>query len=80
MGAGSSVEIPGGGTDGYHVLSVQENSPGERAGLEAFFDFIIAVNGVRLAEDNDFLRVTCSQNIDKPVPLLVYSSKDQSVR
>lgn len=48
MGASSSVEIPGGGAEGYHILNVQDNSPGDRAGLESFFDFIIAVNGVRL--------------------------------
>lgn len=96
MGGTASVEIPGGGSEGYHILNVQDNSPGERspvlwlsayrwhhappigcipplpfppsclrayftgalvlipahtgdrAGLESFFDFIIAVNGVRL--------------------------------
>ncbi|PNI86352.1 GORASP2 isoform 3 [Pan troglodytes] len=31
MGSSQSVEIPGGGTEGYHVLRVQENSPGHRA-------------------------------------------------
>lgn len=45
---GSSLNIPGGGTDGYHVLRVHDNSPGFKAGLEAFFDFIVAINGVRL--------------------------------
>lgn len=25
MGAGSSIEVPGGGTEGYHVLRVSEN-------------------------------------------------------
>ena len=44
----SGLEVPGGGSEGYHVLKVQNNSPGSRAGLESFFDFIIAVNGVRL--------------------------------
>lgn len=34
MGGSQSVEIPGGGTEGYHVLRVQENSPGGHAGLE----------------------------------------------
>jgi hypothetical protein len=48
MGAGQSVEIPGGGTEGYHVLRVQENSPGQTAGLEPFFDYIIAVGNHRL--------------------------------
>lgn len=80
MGGTSSVEVPGGGSEGYHVLKVQENSPGHKAGLESFFDYIIAANGIRLNQDSDFLKSTCSQNIDKPVQLLVYSSKDQSVR
>lgn len=34
MGGSQSVEVPGGGTEGYHVLRVQENSPGSTAGLE----------------------------------------------
>lgn len=37
MGGSQSVEIPGGGTEGYHVLRVQENSPGSQAGLEVVF-------------------------------------------
>lgn len=70
MGGSQSVEIPGGGTEGYHVLrvrvfipshitrplftnfvyllQVQDNSPGYRAGLEAFFDFILAIGKTRL--------------------------------
>jgi hypothetical protein len=45
---GSSLNIPGGGSEGYHVLKVHDNSPGSYAGLEAFFDFIVAINGIRL--------------------------------
>uniref|UniRef100_A0A3B4FGL1 Golgi reassembly stacking protein 2 n=1 Tax=Pundamilia nyererei TaxID=303518 RepID=A0A3B4FGL1_9CICH len=48
MGGSPSVEIPGGGKEGYHVLRVQENSPGRRAGLEPFFDFIISICDTRL--------------------------------
>ncbi|XP_073837309.1 Golgi reassembly-stacking protein 2 [Musca autumnalis] len=80
MGSGHSVEIPGGGTEGYHVLKVQDNSPGQKAGLEAFFDFIIAIAGTRLDQDNDMLKELLKQNVDKPVKLVVYSSKTQSVR
>lgn len=43
-----AVDVPGGGTEGYNVLQVHDNSPGAKAGLEPFFDYIIAVNGVRL--------------------------------
>jgi hypothetical protein len=49
MGSSSStVDVPGGGTDGYHVLHVLPNSPGHRAGLDPFFDFIVCINGIRL--------------------------------
>jgi len=40
MGGSQSVEIPGGGTEGYHVLRVQDNSPGSAAGLEVCYYFI----------------------------------------
>jgi hypothetical protein len=30
------------------LLQVQENSPGHRAGLEPFFDFIVSINNTRL--------------------------------
>lgn len=48
MGNEASIEVPGGGSEGYHVLRVQDNSPGQRAGLESFFDFILSVNDHRL--------------------------------
>lgn len=98
MGNSESVDIPGGGSDGYHVLrvsrnfgfrncqeiipfnsgpcylvcnefrnimykfakyqhfQVQENSPGAKAGLQPFFDFIVAINGVRLDKDDGTLK------------------------
>ncbi|KAL5288630.1 GORASP1 family protein [Megaselia abdita] len=80
MGAGSSVEIPGGGTDGFHVLRVQENSPGQKAGLEAFFDFIIAISDIRLDKNDDTLKELLKRNVDKPTKFTVYSSKTQTVR
>lgn len=40
MGGTQSVEVPGGGTEGYHVLRVQEGSPGSDAGLEVYFYFL----------------------------------------
>ncbi len=80
MGSGQSVEIPGGGTEGYHVLRVQENSPGAAVGIEAFFDFIVALNGVRLDQDNETLREILKANIDKPVAVTLYNSKSRQVR
>lgn len=44
----------------YHLFGffqVQDNSPGSKAGLEAFFDFIVAVGTTRLVStffDNYF--------------------------
>ncbi|XP_026552853.1 Golgi reassembly-stacking protein 2 [Pseudonaja textilis] len=80
MGSSQSVEIPGGGTEGYHVLRVQENSPGHRAGLEPFFDFIVSINGSRLNKDNDTLKDLLKANVEKPVKMLVYSSKTLEIR
>lgn len=80
MGSSQSVLVPGGGSEGYHVLKVQDNSPGQRAGLEAFFDFIVAIGGTRLDQDNDTLKELLKQNIKKPIKITVYSSKTQTVR
>lgn len=80
MGAGSSTDVPGGGTEGYHVLRVQEGSPGYKAGLEPFFDFIVSVENQRLDQDNDTLKDALKANVEKPVKLLVYSSKTRCVR
>ncbi|KAL3855743.1 hypothetical protein ACJMK2_014954 [Sinanodonta woodiana] len=80
MGGSYSSEIPGGGTEGYHVLRVQENSPGHAAGLEAFFDFIVAIGNTRLNQDNDTLKELLKGSIEKPIKMTVYSSKTQSVR
>ncbi|XP_018329385.1 Golgi reassembly-stacking protein 2 [Agrilus planipennis] len=80
MGNLESVEIPGGGTEGYHVLRVQENSPGSRAGLQAFFDFIISINGTRLDQDNETLKQVLRNGLGKQLPMTVYSSKTQNVR
>lgn len=35
---------------------VQNDSPGSKAGLEAFFDFIVAIENTRLDQDNDTLK------------------------
>lgn len=74
------MEIPGGGSEGYHVLRVQENSPGHRAGLEPFFDFIVSINNTRLNKDNDTLKDLLKAHVEKPVKMLVYSSKTLELR
>ncbi|KAL0966388.1 hypothetical protein UPYG_G00294720 [Umbra pygmaea] len=80
MGGSQSVEIPGGGSEGYHVLRVQENSPGHRAGLEPFFDFIVSINNERLNKDNDTLKDLLKASVEKPLRMLVYSSKTLELR
>ncbi|XP_070701003.1 Golgi reassembly-stacking protein 2-like [Pempheris klunzingeri] len=80
MGGSQSVEIPGGGSEGYHVLRVQENSPGHRAGLEPFFDFIVSINNTRLNKDNDTLKDLLKASVEKPVKMMVYSSKTLELR
>ncbi|XP_025194849.1 Golgi reassembly-stacking protein 2 [Melanaphis sacchari] len=80
MGSANSTPIPGGGTEGYHVLKVQDNSPGQIAGLEAFFDFILAINNTRLDKDNDTLKEMLKNGDGNEIILAVYSSKTQIVR
>ncbi|KAJ0180518.1 hypothetical protein K1T71_003922 [Dendrolimus kikuchii] len=80
MGSSHSTEVPGGGSEGYHVLRVQDGSPGQKANLEAFFDFIVAIENTRLDQDNDTLKDLLKNNVDKTIKMMIYSSKTQSVR
>jgi predicted metalloprotease with PDZ domain len=41
---------------GYHVLHVMESSPSDEAGLEPYFDYLIAINGQSLVR----LRASCN--------------------
>ena len=75
MGGSQSTEIPGGGTEGYHVLRVQENSPGSRAGLEAFFDFIVAIGKTRLNQDNDTLKDLLKANLEREISIPCTAAK-----
>ncbi|XP_050664423.1 Golgi reassembly-stacking protein 2 [Leptidea sinapis] len=80
MGSSQSLGVPGGGSEGYHVLRVQDGSPGQKANLEPFFDFIVAIDNIRLDQDNDTLKEILKKNTDNTIKMLVYSSKTQSVR
>lgn len=62
------------------MWQVQDNSPGQVAGLEAFFDFIIAIDNIRLDQDNDTLKELLKSNANKTIKVTVYSSKTQTVR
>nr|XP_027218372.1 Golgi reassembly-stacking protein 2-like [Penaeus vannamei] len=63
-----------------HREWVQENSPGQLAGLEAFFDFIVAIGNTRLDQDNDTLKELLKSSIEKELKMTVYSSKTQTLR
>jgi len=80
MGAGQSVEVPGGGSEGYHILRVQENSPAHKAGMEPFFDFIVMIENVRLDTDDERLKELLKANVEKPISVVVYSSKTLQTR
>ncbi|XP_068602545.1 Golgi reassembly-stacking protein 2-like [Brachionichthys hirsutus] len=80
MGGSQSLQIPGGGDEGYHVVGVEENSPGHKAGLEPFFDFILAVCDTRLNQDNDTLKELLTMNVEKPVKMRLYNSRAAAVR
>ncbi|KAG7488653.1 hypothetical protein MATL_G00037180 [Megalops atlanticus] len=80
MGLTQSSDAPEGGTDGYHVHGVQENSPAAKAGLEPFFDFIISIGNARLNKENDMLKDLLKANVEKPVKLEVYSIKAMRIR
>ncbi|XP_061443857.1 Golgi reassembly-stacking protein 1 [Rhineura floridana] len=80
MGLGASSEVPDGGSEGYHVHGVQENSPAQQAGLEPFFDFILTIGHTRLNKEGDTLKDLLKANVEKAVKLEVYNIKTMKVR
>ncbi|KAF9359151.1 Golgi reassembly-stacking protein 2 [Mortierella sp. AD094] len=65
---------------GYHVLRVKDDSPAYRAGIRPFFDYIVAINGVRLNTESTYLQDQMLINEDKPVMLDIYSTREQAGR
>lgn len=61
-------------------MQVQKDSPGDKSGLESFFDFILAIDNVRLNQDNDTLKEMLKKNEGKEIKMTVYNSKSQTVR
>ncbi|XP_029499156.1 Golgi reassembly-stacking protein 1-like [Oncorhynchus nerka] len=80
MGLSQSTGASEGGTDGYHVHGVQENSPAEKAGLETFFDFILSLGDHRLNQENEMLKDLLKANVEKAVIMEVYSTKTMRLR
>ncbi|XP_054482790.1 Golgi reassembly-stacking protein 1-like [Anoplopoma fimbria] len=80
MGLSQSSEVTEGGTYGYHVHGVQPNSPAQMAGLQPFFDFILALDNKRLNEENDLLKELLKANMERAVKMEVYSTKTTRLR
>ncbi|XP_059812109.1 Golgi reassembly-stacking protein 2-like [Hypanus sabinus] len=80
MGGSQSATLHGNRTKGFHVLRVQENSPGYWAGLEPFFDFIISAGDKRLDKDDNALRELLLGNVEKSLKMAIYNTKTQAVR
>jgi hypothetical protein len=57
MGAGESRFA--GGALGLHVLRIAEGSPAAEAGLEPFFDFVVAAGGVPVVSSPSLLVAGC---------------------
>ncbi|KAF9282169.1 Golgi reassembly-stacking protein 2 [Mortierella alpina] len=65
---------------GYHVLRVKADSPAHQAGLRPYFDYIMAVNDIRLNTESTVLRDQMEASVDKPIVLDVYSTREQALR
>jgi len=61
-------------------LMIQENSPAEKAGLESFFDYIVAINDIRLDQEDPTFVDQLKANMNKECKLNVYNSKTQQMR
>lgn len=81
MGAGQSggVEIAG-SSMGYQVLRVYPNSPGSKADLQAYFDFIVAAGNTRFHRENGSLREILKASIDQKLKLIVYNTRSKKTR
>ncbi|XP_046398313.1 Golgi reassembly-stacking protein 2-like isoform X1 [Ischnura elegans] len=62
------------------LSQVQDGSPGQQAGLESFFDFIVSIGNKRLDQDNEMLKEALRDAVGTEAKMCVYSSKTQSVR
>ena len=81
MGTGQSADsYEDDSKNGFHVLSVKEGSPAAVAGIEPFFDYIVAVNGVRLDVQDAVFFKTIKANIGKPLTLALFNSKWKQFR
>jgi C-terminal processing protease CtpA/Prc len=67
-------------TRGYRVLDVQPNSPGLRAGLVSFFDFIMKADDQTFETEGDELVTVLSRHQGRKLALVVYNTKSRTYR
>ena len=41
----------------HSCVQVLDNSPARKAGMEAYFDFLVSIDGVRLVSSNKYVRL-----------------------
>jgi hypothetical protein len=75
MGTASSQH-----TCGYRVLDVQPNSPGLRAGLVSFFDFIMKAEEQTFEVEGDELVKVLTRHKGRKLALVVYNTKSGTFR
>lgn len=64
----------------HQVLRVYPNSPGSRAGLKAYFDFIVAIGNTRFNRENGSLREILKASVDQKLQMVVYNTRTKKVR
>mmetsp|Transcript_107617 Transcript_107617/g.160964 ORF Transcript_107617/g.160964 Transcript_107617/m.160964 type:complete len:168 (+) Transcript_107617:3-506(+) len=67
-------------THGFHVVKVKANSPGAKAGLIPYFDYLVCANDYPLNQQNNVFVKILQDNIDKEVKCVVYNSKTEKAR
>lgn len=66
---------------GFQVLHLVPSSPTSKAGLVPYFDYIIAVNDVRITSELPNLVVQEAKNgVDKPLKLTIYNARQDELR
>lgn len=64
----------------HQVLRVYPNSPGSRAGLKAYFDFIVAIGNTRFNKENGSLREILKASVDQKLKMIVYNTRAKKSR
>lgn len=65
---------------GYRVFNVYRDSPAAEAGIEVYFDFIVALNDVAVDNVKQNFFDTINQAANEELKILVWSTKTESLR